>query len=271
MGAPAAVFAARSNAIRVGSQTNAWPIDPKNFESLLAVLKEIKQLGFEGFETGYLNVRSQFANPDAAYDRFRKTGLHLLGVHIFLKTYDEQTAIAPWNLIQPVAVGAKALGAERLILSGGSTVHPLALRAKADALSRTAKYCKGIGLELGYHNHDIEFREHGAQIDELLKQTDPNVHFVIDAGHALEGGADLGSFFTKHWKRIDAIHLRDAKAGTEVPLGQGDYDYAPLAAAIHATGWKGWLVTEEERLSGDKPGAEAVKPARDTIKKVFGV
>ena len=267
--APAVLLAAKP-AIRVGAQTNAWPVDPNNFDSLITVLLEIRKLGFVGFETGYLNVRSQFENPNPAYDRIHKTGLRFLGVHIFLKTYDPQTAIAPWALIKQVADGARALEAERVILSGASTVHPVALRAKADALTRAAKYCKDLGLGLAYHNHDVEFQQQGAQIEGLLTETDPNVHFVLDAGHAIEGGGDVTAFFTRNWKRLDAIHLRDAKAGKEVPLGQGDNDYGPLAKAIHSTAWKGWLVTEEERLNGDKPGAEAIRPAREAIRKVFG-
>jgi inosose dehydratase len=269
--APAVLLAAKPS-IRVGAQTNAWPIDPKNFDTLLTVLSEIKHLGFEGFETGYLNVRGQFEKPNPAYDRIHKIGLRFLGVHIFLKTYDPQTAIAPWALIQQIADGARALDADRVILSGASTVHPLALKAKADALTRAAKYCKGLGLSLAYHNHDVEFQQQqqGAQIEGLLTQTDPNVHFVLDAGHAIQGGADVAAFFSRNWKRIDAIHLRDTKAGQEVPLGQGDIDYTPLAKAIQSTAWKGWLVTEEERLNGDKPGAEAIRPAREAIRKVFG-
>jgi sugar phosphate isomerase/epimerase len=271
LAAPATLLAAKPSAIRVGSQTNAWPVDPKNFESLLGVLATIKQLGFEGFETGFLNVRSQFEHPDAVYERLRKTGLRFLGIHVFLSTYDPQTAIAPWSLLQQVADGGNALGAERIILSGGSTVHPLALRAKADALSKIAKYCKGLGLGCAYHNHDVEFRDHGTQIEGLVSQTDAGVHFILDAGHAISGGGNVADFFTKNWRRIDGIHLRDARAGEEVPLGQGEYDFAPLAKAIQASSWRGWLVTEEERRNGDKPGEAAVRPAREAIRRIFGV
>lgn len=271
LGPPACLLAAKPNAIRVGSQTNAWAIDPKNLESLLGVLATIKQLGFDGFETGFVNLRGQFKSPNAAYDRLRKTGLRFFGIHVFLTKYDPQTFIAPYELLQEVADGGKALGAERLIVSGGTTVHPLDLRAKADALTRITKYCKSLGLKCAYHNHQPEFQMGGVQINGLLSQTDPNLHFILDAGHAIEGGANVADFFNKNWKRIDGIHLRDAKAGKEVPLGEGEYDYAPLAKAIKASAWQGWLLTEEERLNGEKLGEAAVKPAREAIRRVFGV
>ncbi len=271
LGVPLNALAAKPATIHVGTETNAWPVDPKNFDSLLTVLATLKQLGFEGFETGFLNVRSQFAHPDEAYEKLRKTGLRFFGVHVFLSTYDPQTAIAPTGLLQQVADGGKALGAERLIVSGGSTVHPLALQAKADALTKLAKYCKDVGLGCAYHNHDIEFRNGGAQIEGLVSKTDAQVHFILDAGYAIAGGGNVAEFFAKNWKRIDGIHLRDAKAGQEVPLGEGEYDFAPLAKEIKASAWRGWLLAEEERLNGDKPGESAVKPAREAIRRVFGV
>jgi inosose dehydratase len=270
LGAPTTLLAAKPSAFRVGAQTNAWPVDPKNIESLFGVLTTIKQLGYEGFETGFANLRGQFDHPLDTADRLKKTGLRFLGIHVFLNTYDPQTAIASQGLLEQVADGGRALGAERIIVSGGSTVHPLALRAKADALSKLARYCKGVGIGCAYHNHAAEFQLNGIQIMGLLSQTDPSVHFVLDAGHAIAGGGNVAEFFAKNWKRIDAIHLRDAKGGQEVPLGQGDNDYAPLAKEVQTAGWKGWLVTEEERTNGDKPGEAAMKPAREAIHRVFG-
>ena len=38
-----------------------------------------------------------------------------------------------------------------------------------------------------------------------------------------------------------------------------------------AANWNGWLLAEEERLSGEKPGETATRPARETIRRIFGV
>ena len=271
LGAPALFAAPKNNGVRVGCHTNAWPVDPKNTESLMAVLGTIKALGFEGFETGFLNLRSQFAKPDATYDRLKKTGLRFLGIHVSLSRYDPQTFIGSAGLLQEVAEGGKALGAERLIVSGDSTVHPLALRAKADALNRIAKYCKNTGLGCAYHNHAAEFADGGAQIAGLVNQTDAGVHFLLDTGRAIAAGANVAAFFAKNWRRIDGIHLNDARAEQVVPLGQGEYDFAPLAKEIQASSWRGWLVTGEERLNDEKSGDAAVRQTREVIHTVFGV
>jgi sugar phosphate isomerase/epimerase len=258
--------------IHAGSQTNAWPIDPKNFKSLLDVLAALKGMGFEGYETGFRNLQAHFAQPREARARLDDSGLRFFGIHVFLLSYDPQTSIAPWELLQTVADGGAALGAERLIVSGGSTPDPAALSRKAKALDRIGKYCREKGLKFGYHNHDAEFRENGMQIEGLLHQTNPElVHLIFDAGHALEGGAKVSGFFSKYSGRIDGIHLRDARQHKEVPLGQGDYDWRPLAAAAQSADWDGWVLSEEERLSGEKPGEAAIRPAREAIQRLFGV
>lgn len=252
LGAPASLLAAKPAPVRVGCQTNAWPGDKKDFESLVGVLSTIKQLGLEGFETDFLNVRSQFERPDTASERIRKSGLRFSGIHVGLKTYDPQTAIAPWGLLQEVADGGKALGAERLIVSGDSTVHPLALRGKGEALSRIAKHCKDLGLGCAYHSHDFDFQNDGAQFIGLAGMTDPSVHFVLDAG------GKVVDFFAKNSRRVDGIHL---------PLGQTESDWEPLSKAIKAAQWRGWLVIANENGA---TGGE-VGPAREAVRRVFGV
>lgn len=273
LGAPCAALAAKSGAnVLAGCQTNAWPIESKDLSSLLHVLGVIKQIGFEGFETGFRNLQGQFAQPAATRESLKKSGLRFFGLHIFLLSYDKQTSIAPWDLLKEVADGGAALGAERLIVSGASTADPAALSRKAEGLNRIAGYCSEKGIGFGYHNHQVEFQRNGFQIQGLLRETDPEtVHLVVDAGHAVEGGANIAEFFTGNSRRIDGMHLRDARAGQEVPLGRGEYDWRPLAAAIRAANWNGWLLAEEERLSGEKPGETAARPARETIHRIFGV
>jgi inosose dehydratase len=273
IGAPGAALAAKSAAaVHVGCQTNAWPIEPNALSSLLHVLDAVKQIGFEGFETGFRNLQGQFAQAAAARESLKKSGLRFFGIHVFLLAYDKQTSIAPWDLLKQVAGGGASLGAERLIVSGASTPEAAALSRKAEGLNRIGKYCREKGLAFGYHNHQVEFQRNGFQIQGLLRETDPEtVHLVVDAGHAVEGGANIAEFFTANSRRIDGMHLRDSRSGQEVPLGQGDYDWRPLAAAIRAANWSGWLLAEEERLSGEKPGETAARPARETIRRIFGV
>jgi inosose dehydratase len=115
----------------------------------------------------------------------------------------------------------------------------------------------------------------GAEIEELLRRTDPElVSLLLDLGHAYREGANVIEFFTKHNARINAMHLRDIRGKEQVPLGQGDVNYAGLGAAVREAGWRGWLTVEQENLPKTlEPAAiEAiVKSDRDAIHKFFGV
>ena len=122
-----------------------------------------------------------------------------------------------------------------------------------------------------YHNHGPEFAAGGAEIDGLIKGTDPKlVEFLLDCGHAYRAKVDLAAFFTMHRGRLAGLHLRDFKGDPQVPLGQGEVDWKPLAAAVKKARWNGWILAEEERADGSKPGESAAAPARETLRQLFG-
>jgi inosose dehydratase len=269
-------LAAAAPGPHIGCQTNAWALRPGDFNLFLGTLGTLKSIGFEGFETSFRNVQSQYATAAAARAQIEKIGLVCFGVHIFLIDYDPLTRIAPMDLVQATADGAAALGAQRVILSGGGLVKEgkvseQDLAQKVAGLDAAARYCRGKGLAFAYHNHGPEFAAGGAEIGELISRTDPAlVTFLIDCGWAYRAGVDLAGFFTTHRARIAGLHLRDFKGELQVPLGQGDVNWAPLAAAVRTTGWDGWVLAEEERADGSKPGESAAAPARETLRKLFG-
>ena len=261
---------------RFGCQTNAWPLKAGDFAQFLDVLGTIKTLGFEGFETSFRNVQGQYATAADAKARLAQSGLAFFGVHIFLTEYDATTRVAPMELIRTTADGAAALGAQRLILSGAGLardgkVVPADLAQKVAGLNDAAQYCHDKGLAFAYHNHGPEFAANGAEINGLIAGTDPKlVSFLVDCGHAYRAGVDLAAFFTAHKARIAGLHLRDFKGEPQVPLGQGEVNWAPLAQAVLTSKWDGWILAEEERADGSKPGATAAGPARDTMRRLFG-
>ncbi len=262
--------------VRIGCQTNAWRIDPTDFSQVLKVLAKLKELGFDGFETGFRNLQPQFGNAVSVRAQIEQTGLQFFGAHIFLDQYDPQTSLAPLDLVKQVADGAASLGAQRVILSGGGLnkdgqVDDEAIKRKADGLNAAGRYCKAQGLRLAYHNHGPEFAGQGLEIELLYQHTDPAlVNFLMDCGWAYRAGVNVPEFFAKHHQRITGLHLRDFKGDEQVPLGQGDFPMQQLAGVIKKVKWTGWVLNEEERLSGAKPGETAVAPARETLRKAFG-
>lgn len=262
--------------VRIGCQTNAWRINPVNFQDLLGVLAKLKELGFDGYETSFRNLQGQFANAASTRKILDATGLTLFGVHIYLEKYDERTQVASMDEVRRIADGAAALGAQRLILSGGGLISEGqvasdAVKRKADGLNEAGKYCRSKGIRLAYHNHGPEMASNGMEIGQLLSLTDAaTVDFLMDCGWAYRAGLDVPAFFRRHHRRLVGVHLRDFNGDEQVPLGQGQFPIAEMGQAIAEVKWKGWVINEEERLSGAKPGETAVGPARQTLRRVFG-
>jgi inosose dehydratase len=258
--------------IHFGVQLNAFPIDPKNFDSFLGTLGTVKQIGYQGFESSFRNVSGQFAAPEHARRAIEQTGLTFFGIHIFFpnEQYDQSTHIAAPSVYEPVARGGAALGAKHLILSGAPAADAAALKRKIEALNTAGQFARSAGISVAYHNHWWEFESKIREIDALYSQTDPSlVHFVLDAGHAYHGGADVPAFIRAHAQRIVGFHLRDYRNGKLVTLGAGTFPLAQVAATIKQIGWKGWVENEEERDDLSKNGMDVIAPAYRAMKEAF--
>lgn len=129
-----------------------------------------------------------------------------------------------------------------------------------------------MGLRLAYHNHSPECQGRAPEIEALLSGTDPAlVWFVLDAGHAFRASVDIPAFLERHSDRLTAIHLRDLKAGRQVPLGQGDLPLKHVSSVLKEKNWGGWILAEEEREDGSKPGLSAAIPAREALRHAFEI
>lgn len=257
---------------KFGVQLNAFPIDPNNFSTFLSTLAVVKQIGYDGFESSFRNVQGQFDSPQKARREIEATGLTFFGVHIFLNTpmYDPQTTIAPVSLYERVGRGSAPLGAHHLILSGAPAASEEQLHRKVEALNRAGAFAKSVGMGVAYHNHWPEFESKINEIEVLYTKTDPAlVGFLLDAGHAYHGGANVPEFIRRHYQRIVGFHLRDYRNGKLVTLGTGTFPLAAVAAAIESTGWSGWIENEEERDNHSQDGASVIRPAYRAMKEAF--
>jgi inosose dehydratase len=264
--------AGHGSRIQLGAQTNAWAIDPKNLDSFFAVLDQIRKLGYAGFETGFFNLIDQFASPEEARRRIAASGLAFFGIHIAIpfQKSDPATHLPPAALYERVAGGGRALGAQRLIFSGAPSVTESDIQSKIQALNTAGKFAQSVGLGFAYHNHWWEFQSKLGEIESLYKNTDPaSVSFLLDAGHAYRGGADVPDFLRRHSRRIVGLHMRDYKDGQQVPLGQGNFPLAAVAATLQELKWQGWVLNEEEREDGTKGGLSVMGPSYKVLRGAF--
>lgn len=258
--------------IRLGAQTNAWPINPSRFDTLLTALREARETGYSGFETGFANLRSQAGSLPSAREAIVASGLTFIGVHIFLPEYDAETNIAPKQLYEEVARIGAALGAQQLILSGAPAVNGDEIHRKANALNRAAEFSQKLGLKVAYHNHWPEFKYDGKEIEALYAATDPGlVSFLLDAGHAYRAGCNVPDFVWRHHERLTAIHFRDYRDHIQVPLGQGTLPLKEIASTLKRANWTGWAMNEEEREDGSKQGLVVIRPSFQALEGAFSI
>jgi inosose dehydratase len=267
---PLIMSAAKTAPSPVGCQANAWPLKPNDFPGLLDVFRKSKELGYVGCECNVRFVQDQFPRAAEARKEMEATGVQFIGAHTSM-------ASSKADDFARTAANVASLGALRIVMSGTGLspegkFETGALKVKAAELERLGKVCQQNGIRLAYHNHNPEFANHNAEIDALAAGTSAElVDFLMDAGHGYLGGGNPAEFMAHHSKRIFGCHVKTFHGKDEQkPLGQGDFGFEALAAAIKETGWNGWIITEE---GGNVRYANnaALAPDREYIRKVFGV
>jgi sugar phosphate isomerase/epimerase len=263
---------------RPGCQANAWNLDPAHFDLLLTAIREMKELGFEGFETNIRFLQPQLSRVQEARAEIDAIGLEFIAAHTSIPDYEKLGLDKAGDVIAKTADQARQFGAHAVVLShkGLSPTGEFseqALDRKAQMLNLAGRRCADAGLTLAYHNHHPEFANHAAEENGLIRTTDPKLVFLmLDIGHAWIADPDAISVFAAHPERAFGLHVRDFHNKISVPLGQGEFPLKELAQVIRKTGWSGWLIDEEERPNEtDKPGKKATGPSRKAMKEIFGV
>ena len=100
-GIPLSVFSlntiAKPASVKLGCQTNAWRINPANFSDLLNVLAKLKELGFDGFETGFRNLQPQFGNIPQAARKSKSTDCNFSAAIFFSISTTNKQILLRWN------------------------------------------------------------------------------------------------------------------------------------------------------------------------------
>jgi sugar phosphate isomerase/epimerase len=116
----------------------------------------------------------------------------------------------------------------------------------ADELNKMGASVKKAGLQMGYHNHDMEFAEiEGALIyDKLMNQFDPEYIKMQFQVAVIRMGYKASTYFNKYPGRFISSHLADWSSveKKQVPIGQGIVDWKEFFAAIKTGGVKNIFV-----------------------------
>jgi inosose dehydratase len=160
----------------------------------------------------------------------------------------------------------------------------------AERVGRAVERVRERGLEPTFHHHACTYIETPEEVDALLESTD--VGLTFDSGHLLIGGGDPLADFRRWRKRINHLHLKDARTqvlrdalrGDDpmtavwegrvfVPLGEGDLAVDQLVQEVVDSGYSGWLIVEQDvvpRSTADVERARDEQVAnRDRLRRWF--
>jgi len=127
----------------------------------------------------------------------------------------------------------------------------------AETLNKAAEICKASGLQLGYHNHNFEWKpvDGTTFYDVILKETDPAlVHMEMDIYWVVRAGQDPIKLFEQHPGRFALCHLKDmdktnSKLNTEI--GKGSIDFKTIMSKAKLAGLKHFIVEQENYINID--------------------
>jgi sugar phosphate isomerase/epimerase len=204
-------------------------------------LREVGRLGYEGVELFDLHGHQ----PAVVRGWLDDSGLAVAGRHTSLEALETR--------LPELATEADALDSPRLVVGW---IEPPADAAGADAaaerVAQAARAAARLGLQLGFHNHDVELRplEDGRTfLDRLLELP---VFLELDLGWAWWAGIDPVELLERTRGRVPLVHVKDFRTRGErsfCPVGDGGVGYARVAPAAERAGVE-WLLVEQDESDG---------------------
>ena len=245
------------------------------FASVAAIGYRLSAIGYRDIELPSLYGKSP-ALVRAAAD---KAGLRLTSLHLPAMALGPQGMLSLLSETQRIADELGVLGiagAVAPIAPFPAPFHPAPGENPMDALARMfadagadgwkrtaallndkAAALRPHGIQLGYHNHNIEFAAVGATTgwDILVRETDPAlVKFEVDVGWVAAAGIDPVAFLERNHGRLRWLHVKDLKASTKpntaltmdpTEAGSGEQDWARILPAAHRAGVEHFYVEQE--------------------------
>ena len=125
----------------------------------------------------------------------------------------------------------------------------------ADELNIMGLKTKKAGIQMGYHNHHMEFKKIGDTLiyDALLSQLDPNSVKMQFQVAVISIGYKASSYFTKYPGRFISAHLADWSATEKknVTIGKGIVDWKEFFETMKTGGVKNIFVEMDQETFKD--------------------
>lgn len=252
-----------------------YTLGPDAGKDLDATFAQVTKIGYREIELPSL-LGHQPAEVAAAATR---AGLKIASVHLPLLAMGGPKGLSMASEPARIADDLGALGARWAVapillfpsdfrLQPGEAMEAAISRTVAAAgediwkksaamLNEKASALKPLGINVGYHNHNLEFAPIGNTTgwDILWKETDPGlVHFEVDIGWIATAGLDPVAFLKQASGRVRLLHVKDVAAGNPqsfrismkpAEVGSGTLQWDKILPAAYSAGVRHFLVEQE--------------------------
>lgn len=211
----------------------------KDFEG---TLKSVAALGYKEFEFAGYNNKS----PQEVRTLLSALGVTAPSAHFPLAAFEKDVNK---TIETAKTVGHKILICPFLMPNERKTLDDY--KRVCGILNRAGEACRAAGIQLGYHNHDFEFKELEGKLpmDLMLAECDKNlVKIELDLGWVVYAGKDPVELFAKHPGRFISFHVKDMNPNTKeitVELGNGNVDFKRIFANSKKSGVKHFFVEQD--------------------------
>ena len=227
----------------------------KEQDNLEGAVEAVAKMGYTCVEFAGFFGRT----PKQINELLDRTGLTVSGTHTSRKELFD-------DVISETIAYHKEIGNKNIIIPGTDLTTAEKVKDFIEFLNYVQPKLKKEGIELGYHNHSVEFlpNEDGV-ISWYQLRDNTKISLEVDTYWAWNAGVEPIALITENAERIRMIHLKDGLLGGQGrSLGSGA---APVREVLAAARRLSMLpVVESEGL--DPTGREEVQRCMDFLKSV---
>ncbi len=157
-----------------------------------------------------------------------------------------------------------------------------------EKLTTLARFMADHGVRMAFHHHMGTVIEKQHELETLLEHTGEDVGVVLDTGHMVFAGGEVGPFLHRYGARINHVHFKDLRLdvlgrainedwsfldsvlqGVFTVPGDGGLDFAGFAQDLAEIDYSGWVVVEAEQDPVKAPPLEYARKGRDHLLHVL--
>ena len=246
LAATAPIAAAVPQGKRVPVGLELYSVRNELQKDLMGTVRAVAKMGYQGVE-----FYSPYFQWTPEYAKEVRKLLDDLGIRCY-STHNGARSFTAEGLPKAIELN-QTLGSKFIVMASAGKVENLdGWKTVAENLNRAAEQVKPLGLGVGFHNHQSEFKTLEGQrpIEVIAANTRKDVTLQLDVGTSIEAGYDPVAWVAKNPGRIRSMHLKDwspdPDKGYKVLFGEGVAPWKKLLAAAEKTGGIQYYLIEQE-------------------------